>query len=163
MFHPMAVAVGRCAHRPESDIYDNMSVTVAYKGGTILTYTLNLFAMKEGFNMTITGESGMLICNYYGYDVKKRGEHEILLLNRENEVQRITFPLIDETQFDKTHGGGDIRLREMMFGDTKMDDPLGQSADSFAGVVSAMIGIGANESIRSGKVYDLATAIDTLR
>ena len=35
--------------------------------------------------------------------------------------------------------------------------------DSFAGVVSAMIGIGANESIKTGASYDLAKAIDTLR
>jgi hypothetical protein len=44
-----------------------------------------------------------------------------------------------------------------------MEDPLGQAADSFAGVCSALIGIGANESIKTGKVYDIASALDRLR
>ena len=113
--------------------------------------------MKEGYNLTITGEDGMLICNNFGKGFEDKGEYEIILMTKENEVQRITFPIAEGA-----HGGGDIKLREMMFG-SGCDDPLGQSADSFAGVVSAMIGIGANESIKTGKHYDLAAAIDTLR
>lgn len=148
----------RCAHRPETDIYDNMSVTVAYKKGTLLTYTLNLFSMKEGYNLTITGEYGMIICSLFEKGSDPNEEYEIILMTCENEVQRIRFP-----KATGAHGGGDKKLREMMFGEGEMDDPLGQSADSFAGVVSAMIGIGANESIKTGKVYDLAAAIDTLR
>ena len=59
----------RCAHRPETDIYDNMSVSVLYKKGTLLTYTLTLFAMKEGYNMTLVGDKGMLICHYFGAEL----------------------------------------------------------------------------------------------
>ena len=149
----------RCAHRPEADIYDNMSVSVRYKQGTLLTYTLNLFSMKEGYNMTLVGEKGMIICHHFGKDLESTGgNYEIDVMTKENVVDKIIFPVATGT-----HGGGDAKLREMMFGEGEHDDPLGQSADSFAGVVSAMIGIGANESIKTGKVYDLAAAIDTLR
>ena len=148
----------RCAHRPEADIYDNMSVSVMYKGGALVTYTLNLFSMREGYKMTIVGEKGMLLCSYYGKDLEGVDDYEIDLLTEENVIQKIIFP-----RAEGTHGGGDIRLREMLFGEGDHEDPLGQSADSFAGVVSAMIGIGANESIKTGKTYDLAAAIDTLR
>jgi hypothetical protein len=148
----------RCAHRPEADIYDNMSVSVMYKGGALVTYTLNLFSMREGYKMTIVGEKGMLLCSYYGKDLEGVDDYEIDLLTEENVIQKIIFP-----RAEGTHGGGDIRLREMLFGEGEHEDPLGQSADSFAGVVSAMIGIGANESIKTGKTYDLAAAIDTLR
>ena len=82
----------------------------------------------------------------------------IFLLNKENEYQKIEVP-----EGIGSHAGGDKKLLEMMFSEKKQDDPLGQAADSFAGVVSAMIGIGANESIKSGATYDLRKAIDTLR
>ena len=147
----------RCAHRPETDIYDNMSVSVLYKKGTLLTYTLTLFAMKEGYNMTLIGEKGMIICHHFGKDGEEKQDYEIELLLHENEVEKITFP-----RAEGAHGGGDAKLREMMFGDPQ-PDPLGQAADSFAGVASAMIGIGANESIKTGRVYDIASALDTLR
>ena len=51
----------------------------------------------------------------------------------------------------------------MMFGEDDLPDPLGQSADSFAGVLSALIGIGANESIRTKRTVDLSKMIEELR
>ena len=59
--------------------------------------------------------------------------------------------------------GGDKKLRAMLFGYGDIPDELGQCADSFAGVSSAMIGIGANESIASGRTYDLKEKLDSLR
>ena len=75
------------------------------------------------------------------------------------------FADIERIEFEKSsgaHGGGDAKLLDMIFGG-KTDDPLMQTADSFAGFASAMIGIGANESIKTGKAYDLRTALDSLK
>ena len=44
-----------------------------------------------------------------------------------------------------------------------IDDPLGQHADSYAGMASAMIGIGANESIKTEKTVDLREYLDSLK
>lgn len=130
----------------------NLSVSVLYNEGTLLSYTLALFAMKEGYNLTLVGEKGMLVCRNFAAELSPDESYVIELMSKENEVQRIPVP-----NYEGAHGGGDSRLLEMMFcGATQ--DPLGQSADSFAGVCSAMIGIGANESIRTGKVYDIASA-----
>ena len=147
----------RCAHRPETDIYDNMSVSVLYKGGALLTYSLNLFGMKEGFNLTIIGEEGMMFGRYFHNELDARDTYEIELMQKENTVEKIIFP-----KAEGIHGGGDVRLLDMMFGEP-VPDPLGQAADSFAGVMSAMIGIGANESIKTGKTYDVAATLETLR
>ena len=148
----------KCAYLPDTDIYDNMSVSVMYKKGTLLTYSLNLFSMREGYTMTITGEDGnLLLCNIAtGYG--KSDRYEIILLKRNEEVEHIEF---DASK--GAHGGGDIRLLDMMFGEEKLADPLGQYADSFAGVVSAMIGIAANESIEKGITVNLDGALDSLR
>jgi hypothetical protein len=45
------------------------------------------------------------------------------------------------------HGGGDQRLRNMLFRENT-PDPLGHLAGTRAGAMSILIGIGANTSIR---------------
>ena len=147
----------KCAYLPDSDINDNMSVTVMYNRGTILTYTLNLFSMREGYTMTLTGERGNIIVSTYKSDYGDSEEAAIKLMTKENEVTPIPVDTVSGA-----HGGGDTLLRNMIFGDVK-DDPLGQCADSFAGVASAMIGIGANESIEKGEFISLTERLAKLK
>jgi predicted dehydrogenase len=146
-----------CAYLPDTDIYDNMSVSVAYAGGALLTYSLNLFSMREGYRITLTGERGVILgeCFSTGYGVDDK--FVVTVLRGESDIERIEFE-----KSSGAHGGGDAKLLDMIFGG-KTDDPLMQTADSFAGFASAMIGIGANESIKTGKAYDLRTALDSLK
>ena len=149
----------KCAYLPDSDIDDNLSVTVMYRKGTIMTYTLNLFSMREGYTMTLTGDKGNIIVSNYKSDYGEGENRAIKLMTKENEV--IDIPV--ETVVG-AHGGGDVLLREMIFGEGEaIEDPLGQCADSFAGVASAMIGIAANESIAEGKFVDLTERLEKLR
>ena len=108
--------------------------------------------------MTLTGERGTLllknIANGYGVSEK----YEIVLLGEGDKVEHIVFDAASGA-----HGGGDKKLLDMMFGEGEIEDPLGQYADSYAGVVSAMIGIAANESIRTGRTVFLDDALDALR
>ena len=57
------------------------------------------------------------------------------------------------------HGGGDIRLLEMIIRGG-LEDPLGQVADSRAGAMSIMIGIAANHSMAEGKQIQIADLMD---
>ncbi len=147
----------KCAYLPDSDINDNMSVTVMYKKGTILTYTLNLFSMREGYTMTLTGDRGNIIISTYKSDYGNGENAAIKVMTRENEVTEVPVDTVGGA-----HGGGDTLLREMIFGDGSTEDILGQCADSFAGVASAMIGIAANESIKSGAVVDVTEKLEKL-
>ena len=148
----------KCAYLPDTDIYDNMSVSVLYKKGTLLSYSLTLFSMREGFNITLTGESGVLLFSNVAKGYGKSDIYEITHLGRDGKVEKICFePSVG------AHGGGDVRLLDMMFGEGEISDPLGQYATSFAGVLSAMIGIAANESIATGRTVELDGAIDSLR
>lgn len=147
----------RCCFDGSGDIYDNMSVSVAYRGGTLLTYTLNLFSEHEGYRMVITGEKGVIIaeCIEHGYGVTDK--YNIVILDKDYKTETLTF--------DKavgTHAGGDEKLIAMIFGDEK-DDEYGQHADSYAGMVSAMIGIAANESIKTGKTIDVTDYLKALK
>lgn len=148
----------RCAYLPDSDINDNMSVTVMYRQGTLLTYTLNLFSMREGYTMTLTGERGNIIVSTYKNDYEDGEDACIKVMTRENEAVEVPIETVSGA-----HGGGDVLLRDMIFGDDSIPDPLGQCADSFAGVASAMIGIAANESIESGMTVELTERLEKMR
>ena len=143
-----------CAFAPDTDIYDSMSVSVTYTKGTVLTYSLNLFSTDEGYNMHIIGERGRLeLSNLF-----EGNEHKITVRYRDGRVEEIAIP-----KGEGDHGGGDDRMVDMLFGGKAMDDPLGQCADSFDGLKSAMIGIAANKSIKEGVRVELTEFLDSMR
>ncbi len=145
----------KCSFLPDSDIYDNMSVSVLYKKGALLTYSLNLFSEHEGYRMVITGEKGVLIANCWDDD--KSPQNHIQLLLPDGVVEDIAFD-----KSSGTHGGGDDRMLAMLLNEGGKDE-LNQRADGFDGFTSAMIGIAGNMSILEGKTIDVAKYIDTLR
>ena len=141
-----------CAFKADTDIYDSMSVSVAYKKGALLTYSLNLFSTDEGFNMNIVGERGRLeFSNLFEGDT-----HKITVRYRDGHVDEISFP-----KGFGAHSGGDERMLDMLFGDLS-DDPLGQCADSFDGIKSVMIGIAANQCIQDGGSVYLTPVLEDL-
>ena len=107
--------------------------------------------------MVITGEKGVIIaeCWEHGYGVTDK--YKIVILDRDYKTETIAFE-----KANGTHAGGDDKLIAMIFGNEK-DDPLGQKADSYAGMVSAMIGIAANESIKTGRTVDVTDYLSQLR
>ena len=142
-----------CAFKADTDIYDTMSVSVKYKGGALLTYSLNLYSTREGFTINIIGEGGrILLTNTGGGNADK-----IHVFPRGKEHYEIDVP-----KYAGGHNGADERMLEMLFGGEK-DDTLGQCSDSFDGIKSAMIGIAANESIKNGKRVYLTEILDEMR
>ena len=142
-----------CAYKSDTDIYDSMSVAVAYRKGTLLTYSLNLFNTDEGYTLNLIGEKGRIETSTFfeGEDYK------IIVRHRNGKVDEIIFP-----HAEGTHAGGDERMVDMLFGDLK-DDPLGQCSDSFDGMKSIMIGIAANQSIKERITIDLGSKLDELK
>ncbi len=143
-----------CVFKSDTDIYDTMSVSVAYKKGTLLTYTLDMYSPREGYNLTIYGTEARLEASTF-FD--SGDKYKIILTRQNGEVQEFIFPAAAGT-----HAGGDDRMLEMFFGNMK-DDPLGQCSDSFDGVKSAMIGIAANRSIKEGVAVNLTPILDKMR
>ena len=71
---------------------------------------------------------------------------QIRLFNRRGEMVLYEIP-----KMAGGHGGGDEQLLQMLFSDSPPPDPLGHMAGSWAGVMSVLIGVGANKSITSGQ------------
>ncbi|MBE5751947.1 MAG: Gfo/Idh/MocA family oxidoreductase [Clostridiales bacterium] len=142
-----------CAFKGDTDIYDSMSVSVAYKKGTLLTYSLNLFNTDEGYTINVIGEKGRLETSTF-FDEKM---DKFIIRYRDGRVDEIKTP-----RASGGHGGGDDRMMAMLFG-AITDDPLNQCASSFDGAKSAMIGIAANQSIKEGIRVNLTPILDKMR
>ena len=142
-----------CSFKSDTDIYDSMSVSVAYKKGALLTYSLNLFSTNEGYTLNIIGEEGRIETSTFF----EGDDYKIIVRDRNSQVKEITFPKVEGG-----HSGGDDRMLSMLFGDLS-DDPLGQRSDSFDGIKSVMIGVAANRSIKEGKRIELTPILDKMR
>lgn len=143
----------RCAFSGDTDIYDSMSVSVSYKKGALLTYSLNLFNTEEGFNINIIGENGRIEAPM----LFERPENVITVKPRGGGEKRHVVPA--ETG---THEGADERMLAKLFGDEK-EDPLNQCAGSYDGFKSVLIGVAANKSIIGGDRIDLTPWLNRLK
>lgn len=132
----------KCVFGDDIDIYDVMSVNVRYKQGAFLSYSLTGYNPHEGWKASITGSEGRIVAEeYWNGPHYNENFSEVRIYDNENKMTTIQVPKIKGG-----HGGGDQRLRRMIFvGD--LPDPLQQQAGSWAGAMSMMIGAGANLSI----------------
>lgn len=161
----------RCVFDPEIDIEDTMSAIVNYSGGAQLTYTLHAFVPFEGWRIAFNGSKGRLeagVAQDYYYEERRtlaerkkiqrsydpiraaRGELEALTAD---EIR--IYPLYGGSELVLVprakggHGGGDVRLRDMLFR-PNVPDPLGHAAGSHAGAMSILTGVAANRSMETG-------------
>jgi len=159
--HEDGYARDGCVFSDRIDIYDNMSASVRYAKGALLTYSLNLYNPYEGIKLTITGDKGRI----------EAYEFMTGLQSMESKEKTRTVDVIFDTgskvayQFSDSggaHGGGDVRLLEMLFRGG-VQDKLSQCASSFDGAKSILMGICANESIRIGKRVEIKPILDRIR
>ncbi len=143
-----------CIYSDEIDIYDTMSVNVHYKTGELLSYSLNATTAYEGWRASINGSKGRLEAFLPETGVLSRTDTDIIkVFDLNNNVTEYKM-----TRVRGGHGGGDERLREMIFRGN-IPDPLGHCAGSFAGTNSIMIGVAANMSIKDGNIVTIDDVI----
>ena len=139
-----------CVYADDIDIYDTMAVNVEYDGGAVLTYSLNATTAYEGWRMVINGSKGRLEATEYetGFQAKVP-EDVIKIFDLNNNVTEYHV-----TRGGGGHGGGDERLRNMIFRDN-VPDPLGHKAGTIDGAYSIIVGVAANKSIKEGKIINI--------
>ena len=166
----------RCVFGERIDIYDTMATLVEYSGGTQLCYSLHSYTPFEGWRMGINGEKGRLelsaaetFCKKNSPNFKERvtnlvsqDPYKVAIGIDEEETSDLIrfYPLyggvevIEVPRVKGGHGGGDERLRNMMFRGYS-EDPLGHMADSWAGAMSLLIGAAANISVKTGQPVNI--------
>ena len=142
----------QCVFAP-SDIYDNMSLSVRYTGGVLMTYSLNAYTPYEGWRVAINGTDGRLEARQATWG---SGAQE--------QAIRVYTPDGKETVHhvpagEGDHGGSDRVLLEWLLRE-RPQDPLGQIAGSREGALSLLVGAAANISIQSGNPVFLRDLIE---
>lgn len=136
-----------CVFSEDIDIYDTMAVSVQYDGGAVLSYSLNATSPYEGFRMAINGSGGRLEGEVFETGILSREQvSHIRVFDLAGNMTTHSLP-----EADGDHGGGDVRIRRMLFvGD--LPDPMGHMAGSTDGALSVLIGAAANISVREKRI-----------
>jgi predicted dehydrogenase len=142
----------RCVFDEEIDIEDTMNVLARYRGGTQLSYSLVAYSPYEGWRSTLTGTDGRieLLETESGPDAAA-GFSTIAVYDRAGAVTHYQIP-----KADGDHGGGDDLIQDRLFGAEILPDPLNHMAGSWAGAMSVLLGVAANQSIAGGRVVTIA-------
>lgn len=144
------------------DIHDQMSVLVRYRTGQLLNYSLVCFSPREGMRVTFNGDRGRL--EYYEFlrapvlgrldpapvQANDQPDHRIRVFPHfaaEYEVPVATHP--------GSHGGADPQLAAQIFSPQPPAEHHLRNAGPEQGMASALVGIAANESIRTGLPVNL--------
>jgi predicted dehydrogenase len=148
-----------CVYRQDVDIFDTMNALVKYSSGATMSYSLNAHMPIEGFRVAFNGELGRLeVRDYEGQPWKVPAEDatEIYLTKSFGERRRVPIVAAATTG---GHGGGDARLRDLIFRKATAPDHM-KLPDSRAGAMSCLTGIAARKSVdekRPIKIADLVT------
>ena len=153
-------------------IEDTLAVMVRYRNGVILNYSLLAYSPWEGLRVAITGDKGRveLYERHGGHIIAGQSDAELGAAQAVGLEHRITvFPMFGlpyETPIphaDGGHGGSDPLLVEQLFSPHPPTDPLHRLASHLDGAASLLVGLSANESIRTGQPVQCRELIDLPR
>jgi hypothetical protein len=144
-----------CVFREDVDTFDTMSAVVKYASGASMSYSLNAFMPFEGFSLTFTCEKGTLVANL---------AEKVPGGDRMEIVVRKTFskapPVVERPPAEEGHGGGDQRLRDLIFREgPKKTPPHMALPGSRAGAMSCLTGIAARKSVQLGRPVKIADLV----
>jgi predicted dehydrogenase len=143
-----------CVFKEDIDIYDTMNALVKYSNGTTMSYSLNAAMPIEGYRLAFNGEKGRLdIRDYERQPWQVEEETVIHLIKNFGKREAITLPKIAGG-----HGGGDDRLRDLIFRKIQVPDYM-RLPDSRAGAMSCLTGIAARTSVEQKRPVKIAEMI----
>ncbi len=150
----------RCVFSDRIDIEDTMNVSVEYRNGITMSYSLNAFSPWEGYHIAFNGTKGRLEhitkeSSYINGDGRVPGETTLgTMINIMPHFTHGHF--VPVRQGEGGHGGGDARLLDDLFLPTPAPDPLKRRADHRGGAWSILTGVAANISMKENRIVTVA-------
>jgi len=153
----------RSVFSDDISIEDTMGVTVKYKSGAILTYSLNAYMPWEGFVIAINGSKGRIEVkvvekSYINAGGDKADEGALRMKSIQVHPMFGAPYDVPITETAGGHGGGDPVLLNDIFG-VPEPDPFNRAASHVDGAMSILTGIAANKSIASGLPIDIRSLV----
>ncbi len=145
-----------CVYSPEIDIVDHACVGITYKNGVHANYTMCAHSSVESMKIEIEGTVARLeyeIIYSTAPDVKK-SDGEVSTHQQHLRVIEFNKPIeeIEIPPVKGSHGGADLLMCKDLFGGEKSD----AKATLEDGLQAVLVGIAANESIKTGKAINIA-------
>jgi predicted dehydrogenase len=146
----------QCVFSPDIDIEDTMNVSVRYRSGATLSYSLHAFMPWEGYLIAFNGTKGRLehLCQETIY-ISGDGSVPGALIFEGTQIK--IFPHfqaayeVPPQQSRGGHGGADPIMLNDLFGASPPPDKFKRAADQRAGAWSILTGVAANHSMAQGQ------------
>ena len=149
-------------------IEDTMCVTARYQNGVLLSYSLVAYAPWEGLKVAITGTKGRIeldVVEAVEQDTSDEKDIDLTASKGTFKHKEIrAYPMFQKPYQVEIpaaaggHGGADPVMLGQIFGSNPSHDRFNRAASHLDGAASIMMGISANESMKTGqmiKVDDL--------
>lgn len=136
-----------CIFSDEIDIEDSVCLNVNYSGGAVMCYSLTAHSPFEGLSLTLNGTEGRMEIKTRSKELANfavESSRSVVIYNRKGEGINIDIPEVTSAG----HGGADDEIRERLFRNKHLPDPLHQMADLRAGMMAVAIGMAANVSMK---------------
>jgi hypothetical protein len=145
-----------CVFREDVDIPDTMNAVVRYATGVTMSYSLNTYLPLEGYRVAFNGTRGRLDVRSFDRQPFEACEQtDMHLLRSFGPSVKIDVP-----SAEGDHGGGDDRLRDLIFRNAPVPDYM-RLPDSRAGAMSCLTGIAALKSGDEGRPVRIAELLTT--
>lgn len=145
-----------CVFREDVNISDTMNAVVRYSNGVTMSYSLNAFMPFEGYRLAFNGTRGRLeVRDHERQPWEPAEETEIHLTRNFGQRESIAVP-----KPEGGHGGGDDRLRDLIFRQVAVPDHM-RLPDSRAGAMSCLTGIAARKSVDEGRPVKIVELLPT--
>jgi predicted dehydrogenase len=158
----------RCVFSEQIDIWDNMSVSVRYSRGAVMSYFLLAYSPWEGYQIAFNGSQGRLEhgSTQFAYISGEQEHADPGQIKKEGLYITLHPHFGDPKGYEPRtgtggHGGGDNPLLADIFDPDAPADPLHRKADQRDGAWSILTGIAAYHSIDSGRPVKIADLVDT--
>jgi hypothetical protein len=140
-----------------------MSVSVRYQNGVLLSYCLIAYSPWEGLRVAITGTKGRIEMDIEESIVHLLGDGRAANASKGpfKNVRMRVCPMfgtpyeVDVPSGEGGHGGADPVMLEQIFAPNPPPDPFHRAASHIDGAASILVGISANESMRTGRLIQV--------
>ncbi|MFN8448789.1 MAG: Gfo/Idh/MocA family oxidoreductase [Anaerolineae bacterium] len=143
-------------------IEDTMTVTARYRNGALLSYCLIAYSPWEGLRVAITGTKGRVELDVIENVNHLLGDSEAAASTTAFKSSTLrVFPMfgqpydVDIPPAEGGHGGADPVMLEQVFSPNPPPDPYRRAASHIDGAASILVGISANEAMRTGRLVNV--------
>lgn len=140
-------------------IEDTLALTVRYDNGVILSYCLIAYAPWEGLRVAITGTKGRIEMDIQETVTHLLGDGQASASKGAFKQARMrVYPMfgegyeLDVQVGEGGHGGADPVMLEQIFAADPPPDPYDRQASHIDGAASVLVGIAANEALKTGRM-----------